>query len=73
MMVYCPIVPGVNKLNTYGTLDIGEVPNNALVITAILKAFTNTEQRNNVYLLNNSFLFICRFYNGCEVSHYSLN
>ncbi len=63
MIVYCPIVKGVNKLNTYGTLEIGDVPKRALVITAILKAFTNTEQKNNVYLLNNSFLLIYQYLN----------
>ena len=68
MMVYCPIVPGVNKLNTYGTLDIGEVPNNALVITAILNAFTSTEQKNNVYLLTICFLLICCIYTSAKLT-----
>lgn len=46
-MVHCPIVIGVNILNTYVTLVIGDVPNRAFVIKAIPKAFTNNETQKN--------------------------
>lgn len=50
MMVQMPIVYGVNMLNTYVTLVIGEVPNMAFVIKAIPKAFINKDiiNKNNV-------------------------
>ena len=52
------MVWGVAKLNTKGTLEIGEVPNIAFVITAMLNAFINTDMVNKTYLLNVSFLLI---------------
>ena len=45
-MVHWPIVMGVNILNTYVTLVMGEVPNNAFVINAIPKALTNKAVAN---------------------------
>lgn len=46
-IVHWPIVSGVNMLNTYVTLVMGEVPNNALVIKAMPKALMNSETRNS--------------------------
>ncbi len=37
---------GVKRLNTYGTLDIGEVPKAAFVITAILNELMKIEHKN---------------------------
>lgn len=45
---------------------MADVPNMALVMTEMPKAFTNTEHRNNVYLLNNSFLLICILLKLCK-------
>ena len=50
MMVYCPIDRGEKRLNTYGTLDMGEVPNRAFVMTAMLNALIKTEHKNKEYL-----------------------
>lgn len=47
MIVAVPTVSGVNRLKTYGTLEIGEVPRLALIENATPKAMTESPARRS--------------------------
>ena len=60
-MVIFPTVIGMIKLNTYGTLEIGDVPRSALMEKATPKDIANKPVKKNKYLLTHS-VFINAFF-----------